>query len=174
MDLATAAASDGRPGCCIRSRAVKSGDGDTDGRACDGVDVGEVEGDETLVRGLYALRLASTLWNEGAPFSVPLSGGSEGWEGRRPWAVWPAAARLAARAGCRPWARKPAWASVRCCGGEAAAKKCLRAGWADIGPRPPRLGGRPPIFPWPADGSSGLPGPSNGFLTAEAAAAAAM
>ena len=35
--------------------------------------VGDVDGEDTLVRGLYALRLAKTLWNDGAPFSpLPL------------------------------------------------------------------------------------------------------
>ena len=53
IDLATAAANEGRLGCCIRSRAEKSGDVDMFGRVCDdGVDVGEVDGDDTLVLGL--------------------------------------------------------------------------------------------------------------------------
>ena len=73
IDLATAAASEGRFGCCIRSKAEKSGEVETLGRDCEGVDVGDVDGEDTLVRGLYALRLAKTLWNDGAPFSpLPL------------------------------------------------------------------------------------------------------
>ena len=131
--------------------------------------------------GLYALKLANTLWNDGGVVKVSEPDVTARW-------AW----RLAAKAGCNPGGNIGGGPEEEGPGGagpsptpplplmaaaaKAAAAACLKAAGLGKPGRPigewPAGGGAPTSFAAPAVGRRGLPGPSKGLLPLAAAAAA--